>query len=111
MGAKYGFNEGGAKAASERTGASLRALATQLKSQYARGVHYFVGDSLSALLDLLRQFAGPVAEGTLPDARGLPPELYRQRLDLQGGIRSAVAGALRANFTEHFRDPMELQIT
>jgi glutathione S-transferase len=49
MGNKYGYNEGDAKAAGERTAVSLRALATQLKSQYARGVHYFIGDSLSAL--------------------------------------------------------------
>src|SRR5208283_3901256 len=41
MAGKYGFNEGDAKAAGERTAASLRALTAQLKSQYARGVHYF----------------------------------------------------------------------
>src|ERR1700723_2103154 len=49
MGDKYGFNEADVKAAGERTAASLNALATQLKSQYARGVKYFIGDNLSAL--------------------------------------------------------------
>ena len=37
MGSKYGYNEDDARAAGERTAASLKALATQLKSQYARG--------------------------------------------------------------------------
>ena len=40
MGSKYGYNEDDARAAGERTAASLKALATQLKSQYARGVNY-----------------------------------------------------------------------
>src|SRR5271168_3151924 len=43
MGSKYGYNEADAKVAGERTAASLKALATQLKSQYARGANYFIG--------------------------------------------------------------------
>jgi hypothetical protein len=49
MGSKYRFSETDTKAAGERIASSLRALTTQLKSQYSRGVHYFAGDSLSAL--------------------------------------------------------------
>src|SRR5271163_870852 len=49
MGGKYCYNEGDVKAAGERTAGSLKALTAQLKSQHARGAHYFVGDSLSAL--------------------------------------------------------------
>jgi hypothetical protein len=49
MGSKYGYHESDAKAAGERIAGSLNALATQLKSQYARGVRYFIGDALSAL--------------------------------------------------------------
>ena len=48
-GSKDGYNEADAKAAGSRIAESLKALATQLKSQYARGVHYFVGEALSAL--------------------------------------------------------------
>src|SRR5258708_3113515 len=49
MGGKYGYNESDAQSAGARTAASLRALTTQLQSQYARGARYFVGDTVSAL--------------------------------------------------------------
>lgn len=48
MGGKYGYNEADAKAAGRRIADALKALATQLKSQYARGIHYFIGEALSA---------------------------------------------------------------
>ena len=75
-----GIMKADANAAGERTAASLRALATQLKSQYARGVKYFVGDALSALDIYWTAFANlldPLAEGTEPDVRGSATGLHR----------------------------------
>src|SRR6185437_15767608 len=42
MGAKYGQNERDVQLAGQRNAASLRALAAQLKAQYARGVQFFI---------------------------------------------------------------------
>ena len=75
MGSKYGYNESDAKAAGERTAESLTALATQLKSQYARGVHYFVGDALSALDIYWTAFANLL--DPLPKEQCPMPEAYR----------------------------------
>ena len=111
MGAKYGFNEGDAKAAGERTAASLKALATQLKSQYARGVHYFVGESLSALDIYWTAFANLL--DPLPKEQCPMPEAYRSGFTVSDPVVKAALDPLllehRARiFREHFRDPMEL---
>jgi len=111
MGGKYGFNEGDVKAAGERTAASLRALTAQLKSQYARGAHYFVGDALSALdiywtaftnlLDPLPKEQCPMPEAWRPSFVATDP-VVKEALDpLLLEHRSRI-------FREHFRDPMEL---
>jgi len=111
MGAKYGFNEGDAKAAGERTAASLRALSTQLKAQYARGVKYFVGDALSALdiywtafanlLDPLPKEQCPMPEGYRPGFKVNDPTVIAALDPLLLEHRSKI-------FRDHFRDPMEL---
>jgi hypothetical protein len=111
MGAKYGFNEGDAKAAGERTAASLRALATQLKSQYARGVHYFVGDSLSALDIYWTAFANLL--DPLPKEQCPMPEAYRPSFTVSDPVVKTALDPLLLEhrsriFREHFRDPMEL---
>lgn len=111
MGAKYGFNEGDAKAAGERTAASLKALTTQLKSQYARGVHYFVGESLSALDIYWTAFANLL--DPLPKEQCPMPEAYRPGFTVSDPVVKAALDPLllehRARiFREHFRDPMEL---
>jgi len=111
MGGKYGFNEGDAKAAGERTAQSLRALTAQLESQYARGVHYFIGDTLSAL-DIYW-----VAFSSLVDP--LPNEHCPMPASLRPGftasdpvVRAALAPILLEHrmriFKQCFRDPMEL---
>jgi glutathione S-transferase len=111
MGSKYGYNEGDAKAAGERTAASLRALAAQLESQYARGVHYFVGDSLSALDIYWTSFANLL--DPLPKEQCPMPEAWRPGFTASDpAIKEALAPLLLEHrsriFRDHFRDPMEL---
>ncbi len=110
MGSKYGFNEGDAKAASARIAGSLKALATQLKSQYARGAHCFVGDSLSALDVYWTAFANLL--DPLPKEQCPMPEAYRPGFTVSDpAIKSALDPLLLEHrlriFREHFRDPME----
>jgi glutathione S-transferase len=111
MGSKYGYNEGDVKAAGERTAASLRALTTQLKSQYARGVKYFIGDSLSALdiywtafanlLDPLPKEQCPMAEARRAAFTANDPIVKAELDPLLLEHRSRI-------FAAHFRNPMEL---
>src|SRR5580704_9688105 len=110
MGNKYRYNEGDAKAAGERTAASLKALSTQLKSQYARGVKYFVGDALSALdiywtafanlLDPLPKEQNPMSEAWRPGFCASDPVVKAAMDPLLMEHRDKI-------FREHFRDPME----
>jgi glutathione S-transferase len=111
MGGKHGYNETDAKAAGGRIAESLRALAMQLKSQYARGVGYFVGDTVSALDIYWTAFANlldplPKEQCPMPDARRLgfvvtDPVIMSALDPLLLEHRSRI-------FREHFRDPMEL---
>jgi len=111
MGDKYGYNENDVKAAGERIAESLRALAMQLKSQYTRGVRYFVGDTVSALDIYWTAFANlldplPKEQCPMPDARRLgfvvtDPVIMSALDPLLLEHRSRI-------FREHFRDPMEL---
>ena len=83
-----GYNESDAKAAGEHTAASLKALATQLESQYARGVRYFVGEALSALDIYWTAFANlldPLPKEQCPMPEAWRPEFRRHRPDRQGG--------------------------
>jgi len=111
MGGKYGYEEGAAKAAGERIAGSLRALATQLKSQYARGVRYFVGDSLSALDIYWTAFANLL--DPLPKEQCAMPEAYRPGFTVSDPVVKAALDPLLLEhrtriFRAHFRDPMEL---
>ena len=111
MGSKYGYNESDVKAAGGRTAESLKALATQLKSQYARGVRYFVGDALSALdiywtafanlLDPLPKEQCPMPEAWRPGFVATDPVIKEALDPLLLEHRSRI-------FREHFREPMEL---
>ena len=111
MGEKYGFNEHDVKAAGERTAASLSALATQLKSQYARGANYFVGDALSALdiywtafanlLDPLPKEQNPMSEGLRRGFTASDPVVKAAMDPILLEHRSRI-------FRQYFRDPMEL---
>jgi glutathione S-transferase len=111
MGSKYGYNDSDAKAAGERIAESLKALAMQLKSQYARGVRYFIGDALSALDIYWTAFANlldplPKEQCPMPDARRAAFAVT------DPAIKSALDPLLLEHrsriFHEHFRDPMEL---
>jgi len=111
MGGKYGYNEGDAKAAGERTAASLKALTAQLKSQYARGVHYFIGDALSALDIYWTAFANLL--DPLPKEQCPMPEAYRPGFTVSDPVVKAALDPLLLEhrsriFREHFRNPMEL---
>ena len=111
MGSKYSYNEADAKAAGGRIAESLKALAMQLKSQYARGVRYFVGNAVSALDVYWTAFANlldplPKEQCPMPDAR-------RQAFAVTDPIITAALDPLLLEhrsriFREHFRDPMEL---
>ncbi len=108
---KYGFNEGDAKAAGERVAQSLRALTAQLKSQYARGVHYFVGDALSALDIYWTAFANLL--DPLPKEQCPMPEARRPGFTASDPVVKAALDPLLLEhrsliFRDHFRSPMEL---
>ncbi len=111
MAGKYGFNESDAKAAGERTAESLKALAEQLKSQYARGADYFVGDALSALDIYWTAFSNLLEP--LPKEQCPMPEAYRPGFTVTDPVVKAALDPLLLKhrsriFREHFRDPMEL---
>lgn len=111
MGGKYGYRENDAKAAGERIAASLTALATQLKAQYARGARYFVGDALSALDIYWTSFANLL--DPLPKEQCPMPEDWRPSFVITDPVIKAALDPLLLEhrsriFREYFRDPMEL---
>jgi hypothetical protein len=87
------------KGAGARTGESLKALTTQLKSQYARGVPYFVGDSVSALDIYWTAFANLL--DPLPKEQGPMPGAWRPGfVVIDPVVRSAAAaGTPLENFS------------
>jgi hypothetical protein len=111
MGGKYGYNEGDAQAAGERIAQSLKALDAQIKPQHARGVHFFVGDALSALDIYWTAFANLL--DPLPKEQCPMPEAYRPGFTVNDPL---VKEALTLLLLEHrsrivgeyFRNPMEL---
>jgi glutathione S-transferase len=111
MGSKYRFNEGDAKAAGERTAASLKALTTQLKSQYSRGLHYFVGDCLSALDIYWTAFANllePLPKQQCPMPEAWRPGFFATDPVVKEALDPLLLEHRSLIFREHFRDPMEL---
>lgn len=111
MGAKYGYDEAAAKAAGEGIAGSLNVLAKQLKSQYERGVRYFVGDSLSALDIYWTAFANLL--DPLPKEHCPMPEALRPAFSASAPVIKAALDPLLLEhrsriFQSHFRDPMEL---
>jgi glutathione S-transferase len=111
MGGKYGFNEGDAKAAGPRIAESLKALSNQLKAQYARGVRYFVGDSLSALDVYWTAFSNLL--DPLPKDQCPMPDSLRPGFAVSDPVVKAALDPLLLEhrdriFRSHFRNPMEL---
>ena len=86
-------------------------LATQLKSQHARGARYFIGDSWSApdiyctafanLLDSLPKEKCPMPEARRPAFVATDPVIKQALNPLLLEYRARI-------FRQHFRDPMEL---
>ncbi len=86
-------------------------LAKQLKSQYERGVPYFVGDSLSALDIYWTAFANLL--DPLPKEHCPMPEALRPAFSVSDPVIKAALDPLLLEhrsriFQSHFRDPMEL---
>jgi glutathione S-transferase len=111
MGSKYGYNEGDVKAAGERIAASLKALTAQLKSQYARGVKYFIGDRLSALDIYWTAFTNLI--DPLPKEQCPMADARREAFGANDPIVKAAMDPLLLEhrtkiFHECFRNPMEL---
>ncbi len=111
MGAKYGYSKAATALAGERTAAQLRALSAQLHAQTARGSHYFIGDTLSALDIYWTAFSNLLAP--LPKEQCPMPDDWRPMFVAQDpAIQQALDPILLAHrdriFAAHFRNPMEL---
>jgi hypothetical protein len=110
MGGKYGYNEADAKAAGRKIAESLKALATQLKFQYTRGVYYFF-EGVSALDIYWTAFANllePLPQRQCPISDGL-----RQALAVTDPVVTSALDPLLLEhrsriFRDYFHDPMEL---
>jgi glutathione S-transferase len=111
MGSKYGYDEVAAKAAGERIAGSLKALTQQLKSQYERGVRYFIGDSLSALDIYWTAFANllaPLPKEQCPMSEALRPAFTASDPVVKAALDPMLLEHRSRIFHAHFRDPMEL---
>ncbi|MEI7875824.1 MAG: hypothetical protein WCK95_27130 [Alphaproteobacteria bacterium] len=107
---KYGFDASEAAEAGARIAATLRALAAQLAAQEARGVPWFVGESLSAVDVWWVATANILAP--LPAAQCPMREASRAGFTAADPlVVAALDPALLAHrdrvFRAHFRDPME----
>ena len=110
MSVKYRYNAPDVQAAGARIVRTLRALARQLESQYARGREFFVGERLSALDIYWTAFANLL--DPLPPAQCPMPEQWRPGFVVSDPeAREALSPLLLrhrdAIFAKHFRDPME----
>jgi glutathione S-transferase len=111
MGSKYGYDEGAAKAAGERIAGSLKALAQQLKSQYQRGVRYFIGDSLTARDIYWTAFANlldPLPKEQCPMSDALRPAFTASDPVVKAALDPLLLEHRSRIFHAHFHDPMEL---
>ncbi|MGD9600748.1 MAG: glutathione S-transferase family protein [Gammaproteobacteria bacterium] len=111
MGRKYRYTKEDAVRAGARTADQLKVLAEQLHAQAARGVHYFVGDSLSALDIYWTMFANLLEP--LPREQCPMPDDWRPMfVATDPQIRAALDPLLLQHrdriFATHCRNPMEL---
>ncbi len=89
----------------------LNALNSQLKSQYARGVHYFIGDALSALDIYWTAFANlldPLPKEQCPMPEALRPGFTASDPVVKAALTPLLLEHRARIFREHFRNPMEL---
>jgi hypothetical protein len=111
MGSKYGQNGVDLKAAGERIAGSLKALGAQLETQYARGVHFFIGDALSALDIYWTAFANlldPLPKEQCPMPEGYRPGFTVSDPIVKGALTPLLLEHRSRIFREYFRNPMEL---
>jgi glutathione S-transferase len=108
--AKYGYDAERAKTAAGRVAGSLRALATQLKAQQARGVRYLVGDSLSAVDIYWTAFANliaPLPKEQCPMADAFRSGFIAKEPEILAALDPILLEHRDRIFREHFRSPME----
>jgi glutathione S-transferase len=107
---KYGYDADLAKTAAARVAGSLGALATQLKAQQARGVHYLVGDSLSAVDIYWTAFANliaPLPQEQCPMADAYRPGFTAREPEILAALDPVLLEHRDRIFKAHFRSPME----
>jgi len=111
MATKYRYTAADARAAGAPIARLLEALATQLKTQHARGRAFFIGDALSALDFYWVAFMNLL--DLLPPDRCPVPDSLRPMFELHDEtVCAALDPVLSAHrervFTGYFRNPMEL---
>jgi glutathione S-transferase len=107
---KYGYDADLAKTAPQRIAGSLTALATQLKSQQSRDIHFLVGEALSAADIYLVTFLNLVSP-LAPEHCPMPDAFRAGFTAREPEILAALDPALLAHrdhiFDAHFTSPME----
>ena len=86
-------------------------LATQLKSQHARGARYFIGDSLSALDIYWTAFANlldPLPKNSVRCPKPWRPAFVATDPVIKQALDPLLLEHRARIFRQHFRDPMEL---
>jgi hypothetical protein len=111
MAARYGYSKQAAVEAGERTAGQLRALAEQLRAQYARGVKYFIGEGLSALDLYWVTFMNLLVP--LPQEQCAIPEGWRPGFECRDPAILAALDPLLVEhrdriFAAHCKNPMEM---
>jgi glutathione S-transferase len=110
MATKYRYNSADGRAAGERIAGSLKALTAQLKSQYARGVRFFVGDALSALDIYWTAFMNlldPLPKEQCPMPEDWRPAFVVTDPQVRAALDPILVEHRHAIFKKYFRSPME----
>jgi len=108
---KYGYSLAAAQAAGARTVESLKALSRQLKSQYARGMKFFVGDALSAVDIYWAAFMNlidPLPAEQCPMPEALRPAFATIDSQIEAALDPILIEHRHLIFDRYFRSPMEV---
>lgn len=111
FGDKYGFDARDAGLAGARIAATLRALTTQLRRQYDRGVPFFVGGQLSALDIYWTAFANlldPLPDENLPLPDQVRPAFVATDPLIIEALDPLLLEHRKKTFDACFRTPMEM---
>ncbi len=107
---KYGFDTHDATAAGSRIASTLRALATQLRAQQARGVSYFVDEGLSAVdiyWTAVMNMMLPLPAAQCPIRDSSRPAFTASDPQIVAALDPILVEHRDRIFKAHFRDPME----